>query len=398
MSKSIEITPAIAELIRKNVGHDVAPNTILVYETVALSTRPVNKRGSLFDKAVHTPSTLQAMADFVTGGGNVPLHTLHQQGDEIPVGRVFYAALTNAQDGHTELRSLFFILKQHKDLIGALESSALDEVSISANYQHIYCSECDFDYMSDEATMMHIYERTCESGHTLGEKGVHARLVGLDNWAELSLVSRGASPGAQIKPRAKRLLADNRYQELVASGKNPDALLLQAKSPLDNSAYFESNLSGKSKDTEMDPKEFIADLSAKATEIAQLKADVATEKAKTVTAEAALTKANADLAAEKTAKEAAEAKLADTIVVNDDTVAYLQDVTKKVRVAAGETNVEVTEKDPNKLVASLKELGPKLVNIPILGVAASADANKGEDKGKASYEGAFDAFSVSTKK
>lgn len=148
----------------------------------------------------------------------------------------------------------------------------------------------------------------------------------------------------------------------------------------------------------MDPKEFIADLSAKATEIAQLKADVATEKAKTVTAEAALTKANADLAAEKTAKEAAEAKLADTIVVNDDTVAYLQDVTKKVRVAAGETNVEVTEKDPNKLVASLKELGPKLVNIPILGVAASADANKGEDKGKASYEGAFDAFSVSTKK
>ena len=370
MKKSVEVTPRILELIQNNVGHAVDASKFTVYETVALTTRPLNKKGSLFDKGQHTRQTLDEMANYVVGGGNVPLHTLHQAGTEIPVGRVFYAALNDTPDGHTELRALFYILNDHVELINAMETSALDEVSVGIHHKHIYCSECDFDYLGDEATFMNFYERTCPNGHTIGSDGVYARLVGMEDWLELSLVGKGAADGAQIKPQAKRLLGDARYEQRLAAGKNPDLSILTAKTSLDTENIIGSKLNSDAKGTrEMNVAEFTAELTAKATQIADLTAKLAAAEAGKTTAEAKVTSLEAELATEKTKVTDAEAKLAKTVTISDETVAYLQDISKKTRVAAGETGVDVTETDVNKLAASIKEAGAKLSNIPILGVS-----------------------------
>lgn len=395
MSKALEITPKILELIQKNVANpEFDISKVAVYETVALSTKAISKRGSIFDKGVHSRGTLEEMAKFVNDGGNVPLHTLHQQGTEIPIGRVFFAALNDTSDGHTELRALFFVLKEHSDLIAALETSALDEVSVGINHKHIYCSECNFDYLGESATLMNFYERTCDNGHVLGEGGVHPRLVGMEDWAELSLVSRGAAKDAQIKPKAKRLLGDARYAEMLAAGKNPDLLLLNAKSSLDNKPVLESKLKSEPKDTpEMNVAEFTAELSAKATKLAEVEAKLAASDTAKTAAEARVGELTAELKASTDKVAEVESKLAAAEVPSAETIAYLQDLDKRVRVQTGETNVEVTEKNADKLVASIKSNGDKLKNIPVFGVSQSAD----DDKNKAP-KADFTAFKLTASK
>lgn len=394
MKKSVEVTNAILELIQKNVGHQVDASKFTVYETVALTTRPLNKRGSIFDKGQHTRTTLDEMAKYVVDGGNVPLHTLHQAGTEIPVGRVFYAALNDTPDGHTELRALFYILNDHAELINAMETSALDEVSVGIHHKHIYCSECNFDYLGDEATFMNFYERTCPEGHTIGVDGVFARLVGMESWMELSLVGKGAAQGAQIKPQAKRLLGDARYEQQLAAGKNPDLSILTAKTSLDTETIIGSKLNSDTQGTpEMNVAEFTAQITAKATEISDLTAKLTAAETKATEATTKVTDLEAQLSAANTKVTEAEAKLANVPVISDETVAALQELNRKVLVASGETNVEVKEKDVNKLMASITEKGAKLANIPVLGVTKDVKTDAEITK-----PAALSAFKINTGK
>ncbi len=382
MKKAVEVTPRILELIEKNVGHKFDASKVTVYETVALSTAPITKKGSIFDKAQHTRATLSEMSDYVNGGGNVPLHTLHQQGSEIPIGRVFYTELNDTPDGPTELRALFFILNDHTDLIGAMETSALDEVSVGIQHKHIFCSECQFDYLGEDASFMNFYERTCPDGHTIGEDGVFARLVGMDSWMELSLVSKGAAAGAQIKPSAKRLLGEVKYANQLAAGKNPDLSVLNTKSSLDTKTLLGSKLNSDPKDTpEMNPAEFTAALEAKINTVAELTGKLGTAETALTAANTKISDLETQLAAANTKASEAEAALAKVVPTSDETVKYMQDLNKKVLVASGQTGVEVTETDVNKIAASIKEHSAKLANIPIGGVTTEQKVDL--EKGKA---------------
>ena len=52
MPKRIEVTAAIKEAIVASVGSEIDFDNIAVFETVAVTSRPINKPGSIFQDAV----------------------------------------------------------------------------------------------------------------------------------------------------------------------------------------------------------------------------------------------------------------------------------------------------------------------------------------------------------
>ncbi len=92
MPKKLEITPKIAGLISSASDGAVDPKDVSVYEAASINDLPVNKKYSLFDKAVHSITTLQEMAAAVTQRplkNHVPVHVMHDQGYGLPVGKTF---------------------------------------------------------------------------------------------------------------------------------------------------------------------------------------------------------------------------------------------------------------------------------------------------------------------
>jgi len=230
MPKKLEITPKIAELIRTASDDAVDPNSVSVYEAIAINSLPLSKK-NLFQGAVCTGSTLREGAKWVSERpltNHVPMHTNHEQGEEMPVGKVFYGEVVSP-NGVEELRTLFWLPNTEKVLIDKLEGGAIEEVSIGMRFKHINCSNCGWDFLgADSDPYENIYERTCKNGHVIGTDGVHAMLNGLDQWLETSLVSLGAARGAKIVSRTKSLLGAEAYNALQASGKDPVLTTLYA--------------------------------------------------------------------------------------------------------------------------------------------------------------------------
>lgn len=232
--KRLQITPQIEARLKNSVG-DV-PSNIAVFEATALTTLPVSKRGSIYNGAVHSISFLKEMASFLQGEGNfVPLHTLHLQGVELPVGRVFYGDTIDA-NGVGELRVQFFVTLSDEEgatLAGRLDNGTINEVSVQILPKHLNCSQCGYDYLDTEnqkANPWAIYDRTCPNDHTVGVDGVHVLPNGLARFFELSLVSLGAAQGTKIIPASRaRLSADNEdLQRLAANGVAPEMAILNA--------------------------------------------------------------------------------------------------------------------------------------------------------------------------
>ncbi|AJD82903.1 hypothetical protein PJWF_00009 [Achromobacter phage JWF] len=232
MAKSVKVTPAIEARVRaNNGGEDVDMSKVVVFETVAASTSPINKRGSIFDKGVISASTLIEMANYLNQQkGFVPLHTLHPQGDELPLGRFFYAEVLPSPDGDgsMDLVAQFYISATEEDKIAKMEQGIIDEVSVTLRTKTILCSECGWDYLGKDATIMNLFDQTCGNDHTVGHNGVHVNLNGMEAWTETSLVSKGASSNAKIAGRAKQRLSAEHYEKLAASGIHPDATFLTA--------------------------------------------------------------------------------------------------------------------------------------------------------------------------
>ncbi|WKV22010.1 hypothetical protein Phage2-1_00009 [Achromobacter phage 2-1] len=232
MAKSVKINPTIESRIRaNNGGDDVDLTKVVVFETVAASTRPISKRGSIFDKGVISASTLIEMANYLnTQKGFVPLHTLHPMGDELPLGRFFYAEVLPSPtgDGSMDLVTQFYISATEEDKIAKMEQGIIDEVSVTLRTKTILCSECGWDYLGKDASIMNLLDQTCGNDHTVGHNGVHVNLNGMEAWTETSLVSKGASSNAKIAGRAKQRLSSEHYEKLAASGINPDATFLTA--------------------------------------------------------------------------------------------------------------------------------------------------------------------------
>src|SRR5690606_17876502 len=107
-----------------------------------------------------------------------------------------------------------------KEVLAKVDSAVVDEVSVGLLTQHAFCSECDFDYFGPEATFTNIVMATCDQGHEIGVDGVHAKLVGLVDWAELSLVGSGAARNAKVLPKAKHSFKKETLDKLAADGVN----------------------------------------------------------------------------------------------------------------------------------------------------------------------------------
>jgi len=280
MAKAVDITPDIANQIRLSVGDpELDVSSLVVYETVLASTEPLQKHGGVFEGARIRAGTLQDMASKVNAeGGSVPIHTLHQSSTELPVGRVFQAETVNRPDGQLELRGYFYLPKMQTELIASIDQSVIDSVSVGMLSQSMKCSECGWDYMCDDASMMHFLARTCENGHTIGKDGAHLQIEGLESWFETSLVSQGAVGTAKIASRARQMMGPQEVERLAATGMMPEAKTVIATvteeiGPMDNNS--------KNGGAEQD-------LASLGSQIAQLSASAATAQNKVSELEAQL--------------------------------------------------------------------------------------------------------------
>jgi hypothetical protein len=225
--KRLPMTPKLIAEIKAAVGEDVDPSGFAVFEAVALNSHPLpGKDGTLFEKASISLLTLRQMADSINGGNHLPLIKNHDM-DTTPFGRVFKADTMFADDGSVELRTLFYIDNTEPELAAKIDAGSVDETSVQFLASQILCSECDFDYRGEESSWVNVVDRTCGNGHEIGTNGIHARLVGLQTFTELSLVTRGAAKNPKIVGKSASKLAAP-LQALAARGFEVDALFLTA--------------------------------------------------------------------------------------------------------------------------------------------------------------------------
>lgn len=379
MPKSLPVTPRMEALLKQGTGDpDFIASAVAVFETVLADTRPLQKRGSIYDKGTLSASLLRSAADLLNSGKSVPLHTLHQQGDELPVGRVFYGEVREAPDGHTELLGYFYVGKDKTDLVQSLENSTINSVSVAVRPKKLLCSECGWDYLGEDASLMNLFDRTCENGHVVGENGVHVRSIDLDRFYEVSLVSEGAVPEAKIASRATARLTSDEREKLAASGIQPEATIILATTKEEARTMTTSPGGAES-----------------ATTIASLAVDLGTARAQvsTLTSERDALKAEGETLKAKVAElteqlknfEKTQAQVAQFAAVEE----FLGEHCKAALVALGETDPSVPETLEEK-VKVIKETSVKLHQlIPDGGKARGADAGDKQKEVPIADLGAF---------
>jgi hypothetical protein len=233
MSKKLQLTDKIKKAIIRSTGDEEFNfSNVSVFETACFNTLPVNKRG-LFEGARSTEATLHEMATYVNEEGFVPMHTMHAQGWELPVGRVFAGEVHPDKNGIPTLHAMFYIGNDEKtatgsSLVEAVDNGSIDEVSVGLATKHLNCSVCGFDYLGADATPDNIYGYVCNEGHEIGVDGTHLQLSGMARWLETSLVSLGAAKNAKILSRTKSLMGAESYEKLAASGVSPEITTLFA--------------------------------------------------------------------------------------------------------------------------------------------------------------------------
>lgn len=258
--KQLPMTPELARLIKARVGEDVDPETLAVFEAIAINTKPLpGKDGTIFEDATVMPVTLAQMVDYIIAGNHLPLMTAHFL-DEDPKGRFFHAELHSDDNSldELEMRALFYLDNTEEKLIAKLNAGSLDEVSVAFLSTAFLCSECGWDYFA-QGEPSNIETRTCANGHTIGEDGVHAELMGLNKFIELSLVARGAADKPKIVGKSESKLAPVSAYRLAAKGFETDGLVVQAS---------------MGKENIVDTTKLVTDLSERTAEVAVLKADV----------------------------------------------------------------------------------------------------------------------------
>lgn len=225
--KQLPMTSELSALIKSRVGEDVETASLAVFETIALNTLPLpGKNGTIFEQAVTMPLTLKEMVDSINSGKHIPLIADHEMWGA-PKGRAFHAGL-DYEDNALSLRMLFYLDPSEDKLITKLNAGSLDEVSVAFLSREFNCSECGWNYFSFGSNE-NIWERTCGNGHKIGQNGVHAEMVGLAQFLELSLVARGAADTPKIVGKSEAKLAPESALRLAAHGfTDPNALVVQA--------------------------------------------------------------------------------------------------------------------------------------------------------------------------
>lgn len=364
--KQLPMTPELSALIQGAVGQDVETGNLAVFEAIALNTKPLpGKAGSIFEGATVMPMTLRQMADSIDGGNHLPLISDHQLMGE-PKGRVFHAELNyNQQSGDLELRVLFYLDPTEQVLITKLNAGTLDEVSVSFLPTEMLCSACGWDYFGPESSTDNIAARTCANGHSIGSNGVHAELVGLSKFIEVSLVARGAADNPKIVGKSASKLAPASSMRLAAKGFEIDELVCRA---------------GLGDDVvTIDTNKLIADLMASNTSVATLTVEKSNLGVELSAAQASLTAAQTQVAeltaqvAELTAAAGAPNNEADYQVA----LSFLGELVTNLSVAAGDEAPAELPKTVADLKAAIEARTTKLTAmLPVGGVAAPAGADE----------------------
>lgn len=380
MSKKVKITEAIQIKMRKALGDENLDATkFSVYEARLISTEPLSKPGFL-NKGRISASTLSEMAMKLSTDGAIPILTMHNE-ENLAVGKLFDARPYLMANGETELRGHFAIPNDKTSLISDLDNSVVDEVSIGLLTKEAKCSHCDFDYSANpRETLKNRLTQTCPEGHTVGEDGVHIRLNGVSDWAELSLVNRGAAHKAKIMPQSKQVLSQDTIDRLAASGATPDAFYLTASYKMD-----ENNNSNPLGEKKMDIEKLHADLLKNAGELATANLQLTQSTAKVTALEAQVadltTKLSASEAGKTTSVKELETKLSAATASLDAAYATLLPHAKAALVASGTPDADIA-KDLTALLAQIEAKGLKLHQV----FGAGAHAAEGKDDLKASKD------------
>jgi len=393
MAKQLDKDLDIQNAIKASLGdEDIDTSNFAVFEARMLSTEAITQNG-FHDGARVSRSTLVEMAEYVnTAGTVVPLQTMHNT-QVLPVGRVFAANVRDMPNGETELMGMFYIPQDNEmktGLVKDIESALIEEVSVGLLAKKALCSECEFDYFGEEADFFNILTLTCDNEHTIGNNGVHVRLVGMDTFAELSLVGRGAAKDAKILSRAKnsQSLSQETRERLAASGVPAEAHFLNASFKLDSSKN-EKTLEGENQmsgletilsTTSQKLGKVEAELSQAATTIESLNGEITTLKA---SAEADATKiAELEAAQGEGVTELTASNEALTTQLNEATEFVIGDL-KAALVASGEEEDKLPE-DLTAMLSLVKEKGLKLHQL--FGAEPASDPEKTDVKDKAAQK------------
>lgn len=375
MPKHLATTDYLKSLLTQAVGDEVDPDSVVIFEARTLNTLPLSKGGTIFESAVHEESTLFEMATYLKAGNTVPLHTLHNQGGELPYGRVFYGDVHRDENGVLTLNTLFYVPKSKTDIVSDLDSGVIDEVSICTRYTNLHCNECGFNYIGSD--IEHLITRTCPNGHTIGEDGVHLRISGFDKMMELSLVSRGAASNTKIVGRSKTVLGKETFDRLAADGYAPSLTTLFAGIREAGMPTTEKEAPAKDAGNDwLNASGLIDMLSDLKSDNKSLKDQVASLTAERDALNAQVTEltaaADMDVEALKAAKETAEADLKAA-------TEYLQ---SQVKVLCTTTGMSIPEDTSvASLMAVMDEARTTLTAmVPVGGVGVGADASKEEKK------------------
>lgn len=346
MPKRIEITDDIKAKVIANMGSEPNWEQVAIFEMTAVTSLPLNKKWSIFDKAQITAQTFEEAAAHLNSGGFVPFHTLHQQGYEIPVGRVFYGEAQKNIKGYDELRVLTLIdLTAHADLAAKIDNGIVEEVSVGMSFKQLLCSACGDDLMANEDSL---WSYTCANGHVIGMGDHYVKPNGLGQFRELSAVSKGASNGAKILGFQKRTLAADFGKPelaLVASLKSPELMLFTSPANLDSEP----------------------ELGEDPVVIAELQAKLTAAEAKAAEVQAKLTAAEAKAAQIEESAAIATTKLADA----------------EQAIAATQAQVDTLEAAKSEIEAAKVDAETKLTQAQADLTAAQAKVTEFEDAAKA---------------
>lgn len=348
--KQITKTPEITALLKQSVGNSVNTDNLAVYEAIALNNRPIRKNHPLFKDAIADRSLLLEMAAALSIESR-PMHVQHDK-EGIPAGRAFHGAVVD-KGAETQLRVLFFIDKSEDKLMQKIDSGTFDQVSVSVIPKKLLNSKSGFDYLGAEAKPENIWTGADNDNNVIGKNGVHARMVGLGSWHELSLVGMGGADGARIVPHDESYFGSS-YQKLAASGVDPSVFLLEASTEnetMDLSALSDKlvELSGKNATLTGDIATLTASNTSLTTQVADLTAKLEAANKPNET----LTQAQADLTA-------ATATVTTLTADVDAAKTALQNVAKAVLAASGKMDTDVTKLSVAELTALIDETKVKL--------------------------------------
>lgn len=321
----IEKYPRVKKRLQAVVGEKTDLSQFAVFELLANDTTPITKAGGRLKNAQMTQAYLQQMASQIQSNLYVPMIELHDTHGRLPVGRVFDAAVfdNKTQPNEKDLHLIVYLeaTHEHSTKIG---SGIINEVSTGTTPKAVTCSACGYNFMANEESKMRLYKGEdytplCPDGHQWGRNNVHLKLSEMSEWREISVVTRGAAPNARVLRDSEiRLALENDQINLSVSTDNDTLQLstvegadLQGFVPPENEKPTPTPSKGQKNMTDINltQEKYDSLVAAKALSDS-IQANFAAEKAAKEKAEADLAKAQADLAAEQEAKEKAEADLA----------------------------------------------------------------------------------------